>query len=96
MDKYCTKCGTKMIMTIEGCENIGRWSITYEEMVSDGKQYRKDNGEEIKIRIWRCPNKKKRTQYNWFQIFIFGYPKYEDHDTKAEYINHDNPNAIIL
>lgn len=94
MDKFCRRCGAKMIgPTIHGTDRLSRWFI--DEFTNVGKTYRKDNGEEIKINLWQCPNSGRRTKYNWFSIFL-GAPKYEEHDVKAEYINHDNPNAWII
>lgn len=92
--KHCSKCGSIMEESIIGCDKLSSVMNEYEQ---PSKRYRKDNGEEIKVRMWRCINYGTRTKYNWFQINILGgYAKYEDHDTKAEYINNDNPNAIIL
>lgn len=93
----CSKCGAVMAETITGCEILGRYSTANEGFINTGKQFRKDTGEEIKIKFYKCPNYGKRTQYNWWQIVILGYYKYdENHDRKGEYINHDNPKAWII
>lgn len=94
---YCTRCGAKMIEgQTTGTEILSKWAIYCDDYVAVGKTYRKDNGEEIKVKEWYCPNKGKLNNYNWFQINILGYPKLELHDTKYVYINQDNPNAVIL
>jgi len=82
--------------TIEGCETINIFSFVQEGFISEGKKYRKDTGEEILIRKWTCPNSKNKSGYNWFQIKFLGYPEFEEHDIKAEYINNDNPNVVIM
>ena len=93
-DQYCSKCRSRMDMIVTDCSQIGRW------VGSDGltanRQFRKDTGEEIMVRMWVCPNFNKRTNNNWFQVNVLGHAKYEQHDKKAEFINHDNPHAVIL